>query len=943
MQQRIFQLLFLAFTLFPLAAWAQTYDAPVTVKAENSINTATQEYSPAFYENGLVFVSSNALAADKVADERTGKPTTSILWAKRGKDGQLQKPVLFAADLTSKYYDGPLTFDARAERVWLTRSNTHYGRPEPAADGKVKLKIYAAERKGNEWSKPKELLFNNSDYDCAHPSISMDGQRLYFASNRPRGFGGMDLYVCLWQNGKWSDPINMGPKVNTAKNEMFPFIHADGTLFFASNGYAGLGGLDLFYTRMSDTGWIHPQNLGAPVNSKMDDFGLIVDVDKKNGYFSSNRAGGKGDDDIYNFFAPNGLSNEAKATTQEKDLFEALVQVQSRDNYAPMPAVTITYSLMDSLQNAAILTDSAGSIASLKTNKGGEFTLNTIAQKSGTTDETGLLRLQLLPGRYLFNCSQVGYAPKYIVKTLFKNDAKVLALMDLAKSNNAVNGANGDSPQISQEAMIAASFGDEPNANGTIDGAEPALTDVIKVGAVIRLPNIYYHFNDPDIRPDGRQDLDALVDLMRRFELLRIEIAAHTDARGSSPYNQQLSQARANNLLEYIADKGIARNRMGAKGYGETVLKNRCADGINCNEAEHRQNRRVEIKILQTDPKVQTEYLSFKEQRDAARKVNVAPPKPVAATPPPSELANNTPQKTMSAEKPTESKVIVPIEKTEKTEKAAKPEKAEKAPKTPKNKPTPTAKVIEKPATKPIEKPVEKTVRPSDDFEESATEANNGNIANPAPTPQKAVETKPKIAPEIATPMIAEKPIETEQKPSTVAAPKVAKAPKTTPPTAKPKINQAPRKEAAIVDKPKEPKKQPEKKAEKPADTYPENQPTVEFEETPSVVKTEDKPIGTTPAPNADIAAAASNEPEVKAESMTLLIVIGTYNNPMNAKKQLQKAIDFGFVDAEIMQFQETKMYAVCIKKFRDRAEAKKFMDFVNQERDFDAFIREYK
>ena len=292
--------------LLAIALLASTFSLSaqdsVSVINESVINTPFQEYSPAFYPNGLIFIASNpAVKTEKKEDDNTGKATTSIFFANRNAQGTLDAAIPFAEELTTKYYDGPLSFNTDGNIVYFTRSNNKRGKPIKSKDGLVKLKIYIAEKKGGKWGNPVELPFNNSDYDCAHPSVSPDGRRLYFSSNRPGGFGGMDLYVSTLLNGKWSEPVNLGPKVNTEKNEIFPFIHSDGKVYFASNGHIGLGNLDILYTQKTDTGWLKPRVLPEPINSHSDDFGLIIGNDKKTGYFSSNRASGKGDDDIFSF------------------------------------------------------------------------------------------------------------------------------------------------------------------------------------------------------------------------------------------------------------------------------------------------------------------------------------------------------------------------------------------------------------------------------------------------------------------------------------------------------------------------------------------------------------------------------------------------------------------------------------------------------------------
>jgi WD40-like Beta Propeller Repeat len=293
----------------------------IQIVNEAEINTSFQEYSPAFYKDGLVFITSNpAVAKVKQSDNNTGKGTTSIFLSKPTENGLLGKPSPFAESLTTSFYDGPLCFSSDGSMVYFTRTNLKNNKPIKAKDGLVKLKIYSAQLKGEKWENIVEMPFNNKEYDFTHPSVSPDGRRLYFASNRPGGFGGMDLYVATMIDGKWSEPVNLGPKINTPKDEVFPFIHADGKVYYSSNGKArNIGGLDIYFTAKTDTGWLVPHLLPEPINSRSDDFGLIMSIDKRFGYFSSNRSSGKGDDDIYlfntaqnlriEFFIPQEISN----------------------------------------------------------------------------------------------------------------------------------------------------------------------------------------------------------------------------------------------------------------------------------------------------------------------------------------------------------------------------------------------------------------------------------------------------------------------------------------------------------------------------------------------------------------------------------------------------------------------------------------------------------
>ena len=323
------------FLFLPLAFYAfSSLFAQITVTNERSINSAFQEYSPAFYGNGLVFVAANpAIDKDKKEDTQIGRFTTSIFLAKRTNEGVLQRPLPFAEELTTRFYDGPMSFNASGDVVFFTRSNLKKGKPKIAKDGKVKLKIYTATLTNSQWGSITELPFCDGEFDYAHPAVSTDGRRLFFSSSRSGGQGGMDLYVSMNQNGIWGEPVNLGPKINTAKDEIFPYSHASGALVFSSNGRQGVGGLDIFYTKQTASGWLSPTVLPEPINSTSDDFGLILNSDRTVGYFASNRASGLGDDDIYSVNIPNGLDiMAANVASSDEDIFNDLTKTKPSQN-----------------------------------------------------------------------------------------------------------------------------------------------------------------------------------------------------------------------------------------------------------------------------------------------------------------------------------------------------------------------------------------------------------------------------------------------------------------------------------------------------------------------------------------------------------------------------------------------------------------------------------
>ncbi|MEL6356099.1 MAG: hypothetical protein AAFQ37_04110, partial [Bacteroidota bacterium] len=270
------------------------------------INTEASEFSPAFYGNELVYVHQPPNGA---VDPRTGDIFYELFRASETVLSGRRRPKLFSIELNSSYHEGPVSFSRDMQQIFFTRTNMKQGVSQSDQRGRAGLKIYYAYQGQYEWLGTRELPFNSDEYSCMHPTLSEDGQRLFFASDRPGGFGGLDLYLSEWLGDRWSEPINLGPEINTSKNEAFPFIHDSGHLFFASNGHPGQGGLDIFVIDLSGRKWGNVYNLADPFNSPYDDFGLILDGSSAFGYLSSNRPGGIGKDDLYRFTTPNGLSD----------------------------------------------------------------------------------------------------------------------------------------------------------------------------------------------------------------------------------------------------------------------------------------------------------------------------------------------------------------------------------------------------------------------------------------------------------------------------------------------------------------------------------------------------------------------------------------------------------------------------------------------------------
>jgi len=267
-------------------------------------NSEKLDFSPAFYNNGVVFVTSRTPSSKKESfkDQWIDDNFMSLFYAPLLVKGSLAEPSMFSLNLSSKYHEGPVSFTNTGRRIFFTRNDLTKGKRRENSEGVTKLEIYTSFNTLGKWSEPERLPFNTLEHEEAHPSISIDGQYLFFASDRPGGFGGMDLYVSKNIDGKWMDPVNLGAEINTAGNEVFPYVDNDKTLFFASDGLGGLGGLDIFRVNMAeDNIWTGLKNIGTPFNSSKDDFGYITNFLGTEGYFTSAREGGNGKDDIYRF------------------------------------------------------------------------------------------------------------------------------------------------------------------------------------------------------------------------------------------------------------------------------------------------------------------------------------------------------------------------------------------------------------------------------------------------------------------------------------------------------------------------------------------------------------------------------------------------------------------------------------------------------------------
>lgn len=278
------------------------------------INSKYSDYGASFYNNKLIFTSSRRISGpSKTVFLWTNKFFSNLFQSNVNWDGVLSEPEFFEKAINSKLNESTPVFTKDGLHMYFTRNN-YLNKKQGSDDNEVTLlKLYEASLKDGKWGNVKELPFNSDQFSCAHPALSVDEKILYFASNMPGTIGESDLFkVSIREDGSFGEPENLGESINTEKRETFPFISKNNELYFSSNGHLGLGGLDVFVTSLNGYGVI--KNVGAPVNSKQDDFSFYIDVSKNQGYFSSNREGGLGADDIYKFTEIRKLNNSSEVS-----------------------------------------------------------------------------------------------------------------------------------------------------------------------------------------------------------------------------------------------------------------------------------------------------------------------------------------------------------------------------------------------------------------------------------------------------------------------------------------------------------------------------------------------------------------------------------------------------------------------------------------------------
>jgi len=497
------------------------------------INSAYSDYGSSFFGNKLVFTSARDTGGvSKNVFKWTNQSFTNLYSSDVSSSGTLEAPKLFDDGLNSKFHESTPVFTKDGKTVYFTRNNFLDGKKGKDDKKTTLLKLYKATLEDSSWKQTVELPFNNNQYSVAHPALSLDNKTLYFASDMPGTFGQSDLYkVVINDDGSFGTPVNLGPTINTEGRETFPFISEDNELYFASDGHPGLGGLDVFVSKMAQDGSFgEVKNVGAPINGPQDDFAFLMDSKTRNGFFTSNRSGGKGYDDIYKFA-------ETRNLVCVQDL-EGIISDQETNLTLPSTKVSLFNS---------------------------KFEL----QKDSTSDENGKYSFKVECGKtYYVRAEKVDYVTK---------ESKI-SIPSISGTTNLPIALEKVQCKVAVGGDLAKCFG---------------------------IKTIYFDLDKSIIRKEATFELEKILDVMKQFPSMKLDIRSHTDCRQTAKYNEALSDRRAKSTIGWLVKNGIDASRLTGRGYGESQLVNDCGceptNQSSCSEEQHQANRRSEFIVTAID------------------------------------------------------------------------------------------------------------------------------------------------------------------------------------------------------------------------------------------------------------------------------------------------------------------------------------------------------
>ena len=624
----------------------------------SEINTEYLEFSPSFYQNGLIFITAPTTAGPK--DDKIGETFFEMYFSEFDGQGLPTEAEDFSFQMNTRVHEGPVTFNRTFDQMYFSRNNLKRNSTKSDEAGLIRMQVFESTKTFFDWEAPTKLPVSNKEYDVMHPTLSPNGDKMYFTSNMPGSRGGTDIYVVNRVGEDWGEPVNMGPEINTDKNDAFPFIHESGTLFFASMGHNGMGGYDIFRVPVDGSKAMGAvENLGEPINSKEDDFGLILNAEGNRGYLTSARPGGAGRDDIYMFdgfiAAPKMLSSIIRVYDEEtKDRIEgAEIRVFERTSDGLISG--------GELYDVVVMPERAGSQ---------DLTLKLIRKNTADLGDADMLSnvegespFNMQSGQnYIFFVTKDGYTSNELTYSTVGKEGEQIVEVPLSKERCAQvtgqvkNASTGAGIANAVVRMSSSCGGKEefiqtdvngnfnsclpPNCNysfvgekagfnsgnsslsiapgstglNTIINLSPNAPVVVAnanpfpVGTVIVFEKIYYDFNKSAIRTGAARELEEAVRIMQSYPSINIQLISHTDSRGGNVYNQKLANSRAESAKRFMVSRGVSPSRITTLGMGENQTRNQCVDGVNCSEEEHQYNRRTELKVVSISENVRVEY-----------------------------------------------------------------------------------------------------------------------------------------------------------------------------------------------------------------------------------------------------------------------------------------------------------------------------------------------